>query len=173
MPLRMEVGLGPGDIVLDGSPAPPKGGTTAPPTLFDPCLLWPYGWMDQDTTCCGGRPQSRRHCVRWGTQLPHEKKAQQPPLFSTVSCGQTAGWINYTTWYGGRPHPGYIVSDGDLAAPTERGTAGQGPHFSAHFALKRLSISATAELSLFRAYVTSCIPLSWSNFIKFRACKTK
>jgi len=25
MPLRMEVGLGPGYIVLDGDPAPPKG----------------------------------------------------------------------------------------------------------------------------------------------------
>ena len=27
MPLGMEVGLGPGDIVLDGDPAPPKKGT--------------------------------------------------------------------------------------------------------------------------------------------------
>jgi len=31
----MEVGLGPGDIVLDGDPAPPatEGGTAAPPTF--------------------------------------------------------------------------------------------------------------------------------------------
>jgi len=33
-----EVGLGPGDIVLDGDPAPPKG---AQPPIFGPCLLWP------------------------------------------------------------------------------------------------------------------------------------
>jgi len=30
MPLGTETGLGPGDIVLDGDPAPPKGGTAAP-----------------------------------------------------------------------------------------------------------------------------------------------
>jgi len=36
MPLHMEVGLGPGDFVLDMDPAPPpqKGG--APPQIFDP-----------------------------------------------------------------------------------------------------------------------------------------
>jgi len=37
MPLGTEVGLGPGDIVLDGDPAPPQGGTTAPP-LFGPSI---------------------------------------------------------------------------------------------------------------------------------------
>ena len=30
MPLGVEVGLGPGDFVLDGDPAPPKKGGTAP-----------------------------------------------------------------------------------------------------------------------------------------------
>jgi len=34
MPLGREVGLGPGDIVLDGNPAPrPKRGTQQPPTF--------------------------------------------------------------------------------------------------------------------------------------------
>jgi len=37
MPLSREVGLGPGDIVLDGDPVPPKGGTT--PQLFALYLL--------------------------------------------------------------------------------------------------------------------------------------
>ena len=38
MSLSMEVGLGPGDFVLDGDPAPPlqKGGG---PQIFGPCLL--------------------------------------------------------------------------------------------------------------------------------------
>jgi len=49
MPLGMELGLGPGHIVLDGDPAPlPKKG--AQPPIFDPCLLWPNGWMDKDAT---------------------------------------------------------------------------------------------------------------------------
>jgi len=48
MPLGMEVNVGPGDVVLDGIAAPPKRGT-AP--VFGSCLLWPNGWMDEDTTC--------------------------------------------------------------------------------------------------------------------------
>ena len=40
MPLGMEVGLGPGHIVLGEEPAPPKG---AQPPIFGPCLLWPNG----------------------------------------------------------------------------------------------------------------------------------
>jgi len=63
MPLGTEVGLSPGDFVSDGDPAPPqKGGG---PPIFGPCLLWPNGWMDQDSTWHGGGPQPRRLCVRW------------------------------------------------------------------------------------------------------------
>jgi len=43
-------------------------------------VLWPNGWMHQDTTWYGGRPRHRRHCVRWGPSLsPPRKWAQQPP----------------------------------------------------------------------------------------------
>jgi len=47
--LGMQVGLGPGHIVLDGDPGPPplKG---LPSPIFGPYLLWPNGWMDQDAT---------------------------------------------------------------------------------------------------------------------------
>ena len=34
MPLGTEVGLGPGDIVLDGDPAPPRKGTQQPATFW-------------------------------------------------------------------------------------------------------------------------------------------
>jgi len=45
--LVVEVGLGPGHIVLDRDPAPlPKYSLPN----FGPCLLWPNGWMDQDAT---------------------------------------------------------------------------------------------------------------------------
>ena len=43
----MQVGLGPGHIVLDRDPAPPQERGTAH-QIFSPCLLWPNGWMDQD-----------------------------------------------------------------------------------------------------------------------------
>jgi len=63
---------GPGDFVLDGDPAPlpQKGGGASP--NFGPCLLWPNGWMDQDGTWHGGKPQPRRLCVTWGpSPLPN------------------------------------------------------------------------------------------------------
>ena len=50
MLLGIEVRLGPGDIVLDGSPAPPPQKGAQQPPLFGPCLLWPSGWMDEDAT---------------------------------------------------------------------------------------------------------------------------
>jgi len=62
MALGMEVGLGPGHIVLGGDPVPlPKKGKVA---NFRPILLWPNGWMHQDATWYTGRPQPRRLCVR-------------------------------------------------------------------------------------------------------------
>ena len=43
MALPVEVGLGPGHIVLDGDPATLSKG--AEPLLFGPFLLWQNGWM--------------------------------------------------------------------------------------------------------------------------------
>jgi len=45
MPLGKEVGLGSGDIVLDGDPAPRKKHSSRP--LFGPCLLLPNGGPSQ------------------------------------------------------------------------------------------------------------------------------
>jgi len=70
IPLRMEVGLDPGDIVLDGDQAPPPKKGAQPRPLFGPCLLWPNGCMDQVATWYGGRPWLRLHCVRWGPSSP-------------------------------------------------------------------------------------------------------
>jgi len=59
MKLGMLLGLGPGHVLLDGDPAPlpqtgaPKRGRG----ISGPYLLWPNGWMDQDATWYGGRPQ--------------------------------------------------------------------------------------------------------------------
>jgi len=49
MPLGKKVGLGPGDIVLNGDTVShQKGGTAPSPILAH--VLWPNGWMDQDAT---------------------------------------------------------------------------------------------------------------------------
>jgi len=56
-----------------------QGGTqhceicTAPHPNSGPCLLWPYGWLDQVATCYEGRPRPRRHCVRWGPSSPRQR----------------------------------------------------------------------------------------------------
>ena len=80
MKLDTELGLGPGHIVLDEEPASAsKMGHSFP--IFDPCLLSPKGWMDQDSTWDGGRPCPRRHCVRWRPSSPPKKGAQPTSNF--------------------------------------------------------------------------------------------
>jgi len=78
MPLGVEVGLGPGDFVLDGDPASPKPKKGVQPPIFNPCLLWPNGWMDQDAIWYGGMPRHRRHCFRWEPAPPIRT---QPRIF--------------------------------------------------------------------------------------------
>jgi len=127
MPLGTKVGLGPGDIVLDGDPAPPspKGGR-APSLIFGPCLLWPNGWMDQGGTWHGGGPWCRPHCARWGHSCPPPKR-DRAPILAHVYCGQTAGWtpLGKEVDLG----PGHFVLD-RFPAIGERSTAA--PLFSAH-----------------------------------------
>jgi len=85
MALGMEVGLGAGHIVLDGT-------QQSPPPISGPFLLWPKGLMHQDTTCYGGMPKPRRLCVRWGLS-PLPKKGRSPQFLAHIYCGQTAAWI--------------------------------------------------------------------------------
>jgi len=89
MPLGMEVGLSPGDFVLDVNQLPPK---RAQSPIFGPCLLLPNGCMYQDTTWYGGRPQPRLHCVRWGPSSPSPKGAQ-PPIFGECPLWPN-GWMD-------------------------------------------------------------------------------
>jgi len=86
MKLGMQVGLGPGHIVLDRDQLPsPKG--AQPPNFrpISPYLLRPNGCMDQDVTWYGAMPWPSGLCVRWGPRCPL-------PM-AHVYCGQTAGWI--------------------------------------------------------------------------------
>ena len=78
MPLGMEVGLSPGDFVLDGDPAlpSPKMGAGPPSPIFGPFLIsivvkrLQYRCMHQDATWYEGRPQPRGLCVRWEPSPP-------------------------------------------------------------------------------------------------------
>jgi len=93
MPLGREVGLGQSDIVSDGDPAPlPKKG--ADPPIFSPCLLWPNGWMNQDTSWYGGRRQPMPHCVRLGPRPPL-KGAQLSASFRPMSIVAKVAHLSY------------------------------------------------------------------------------
>jgi len=111
------VDVGPGDIVLHGDPAPPKG---AQPPIFGPCLLWPNGWMDEDTIWYGGRPRPWRHVVLNGDSAPLERGTAPLPHFSAyVYCGKMAGWIKMPLHTEVDLGPGHIVFDGGQASPPE------------------------------------------------------
>jgi len=114
MPLGVEVGLCPGELLLDGDPLPlSKKGRS--PLICGPCLLRSDGCMDQDATCYGGRPRFTRHCVRWGpSSLP---KGAQPPIF-----GQCPLWSNGCMSQDTEVclGPGDFVFDGDPAPPRKK-----------------------------------------------------
>jgi len=121
MPLGMEVGLSPGNFVLDGDPAPPQKGGRAPTPSFGPRLLWPNSWMDQDGTWHGGGPWSSPHCARWGPSSPLPKTGHSPQFSADVYCDQTAGWIKMPLDMEVGLHPDEIVLDGDPAPPPLKG----------------------------------------------------
>jgi len=125
MPLGMEVGLGPDDVLLDGDPAPPTKKGRAP--NFRPCLLWQNGWMDQDATWYESRPRLRRHCVRWGPSSSSKRAHRE--LSAHVYCGQTAGCIRIPLGTDVGLSPGDIVLDEDPDPPLLRGHS---PQFWAH-----------------------------------------
>jgi len=77
MALGMEVGLGPGHIVLDGDPAPfpQKGGRASP--IFGPFLLWPNGWMEVGL--------SPGDFVLDGDPAPSSKRGRAPTNFRPTS----------------------------------------------------------------------------------------
>ena len=120
MPLGMEVGVSPGDFVLDGDPSllPKKG--RSPIHNFCPCLLglWPNGWMDEDGTCHRGGPWSRPHRARWVPSFPPQKRGLRPPQFSAhLYWGQTAGCIKMPLGM----EVGDFVLDGEPAPYPKRG----------------------------------------------------
>jgi len=126
MAVGMEVGVGPGHIVLDGDqfPSAKKGKR---PHIFGPSLLWPNGWMHQDATWYGGRPQTRRLCVRWGPN-PYPKRSGAPHFSAHVYCGQTAGWMKTLLGTEADLVPGHTVLDLD-GVPAPANVAQQPPLF--------------------------------------------
>ena len=87
----------------------------APSPIFGPFLLWPNGWMHQDATWYGCRPQPRGLCVRWRPSASLPKRGQSPPNFRLmfIVAKRLDGWMSLGTKVG--LSPGDSVFDGDPA----------------------------------------------------------
>ena len=106
MPLGMEVGLGPGDFVLDGDPAPsPKRGRSPLPNYRPIAVVAPNGWMHQDATWYGGRPQPRGLCVGREPSLPLQKGDGAAQIFGACLLWPNAWMDQDGTWHVSRPRP--------------------------------------------------------------------
>ena len=142
MALGMEVGLGPGQIVLDRDQlrSPKKGQS---PPIFGSFLLWPNGWMHQAVTWYGGRPRPRRLCVTWGPRSPSQKRGQSSQFSAYVYCGQTAVCSRIPRGTEVGLSLGDIVSDEDPAPLPKKGAEPFPPNFRPIFIVaKRLDASS-------------------------------
>jgi len=74
MPLGMEVGLSPGDFVLDGDPASPPLKCTFPQFSANVRCGQTSGWTKMALGTDRGRPRPRRLCVRWRPNYPQNKE---------------------------------------------------------------------------------------------------
>jgi len=103
--LGMQVGLGPGHIVLDGDPAAPYPKGQSPPPQFSAhiCCSQVAGWIKMPLGMEVGL--SPGNFMLDGDQpTPPQKGGGVPSEFSAhVYCGQMAALIKMPTWYGGRP----------------------------------------------------------------------
>jgi len=91
MPLGAEVGLDPGDIVLDGDPDLPRKGTPQPPHF---CCLRTQAYLRP--SCVGLRTQDR---CRRPVRKPRPMSIAARRLYMYGSSLQDANW------YGGWPRP--------------------------------------------------------------------
>jgi len=97
-------------------PSPKKG---AEPPIFGPSLLWPNGWMHQDATWYGGRPQRRRLFVKWGPS-PYPKRGEPHPIFGPRLLSPNGCMHQDATWYGGMASAYATAFDVHPATPEKR-----------------------------------------------------
>jgi len=108
-----EVGLGPGDIVLDADPAPAQKGT-APQFSAHVYCGQTAGWTKMSLSMEASLGSG--DFVFDGDPAPLPKKGTAPTQFLVhVYCGQTAGWIKMPLGTEVNLGPGDVVLDGDPA----------------------------------------------------------
>ena len=117
--LGMQVGLGPGHIVLGGDAAtPPQRGIAPNFRPISVAAKWLHGsrchsaWSEasaQATLC------------RWGPRSPPQKGGGAPKFSAHVYCDQTARWIKMVLGMEIGLSQGDFVLDGDPPPPSQKG----------------------------------------------------
>jgi len=118
MPLGRKVGLGLGNIVLDGDRAPPPNGAQTP--IFGPCLLW------IKTAGCISIPLGKEVGLSPDDIVLDGDSAAPTPK------SQTARWVKMPLGTEVGFGEGHSVLDGDPAPPRLKKGAQLLPNFSAH-----------------------------------------
>jgi len=94
MPLGVEVGFGPGDVVLDGIAAPPKRGTAPQFRSMTIVAERMDGWMKTPLGTKVGLGPCRPHCVRRGPSSPAKMTQQPLPSFRPMSLVATVAHLS-------------------------------------------------------------------------------
>ena len=104
MKLGVQVGLGPGHIVLDGDPAPPPQRGTAPRQfLAHICCGQMAAWIKMSLGMELGLGQG--DFVLDGDHAPPPQKGRNPQIFGPCLL-RPNGWMDEAgTWHGGTPQP--------------------------------------------------------------------
>ena len=113
----MEVGLSPGDFVLDGDPALPKKG--AEPPIFGPCLLRLNGYDASKMPLNMQAGLSPGDFVLDGDPVPFPKMGRSPPpqFSANLYCDQTAACIKMPLGIERGLSPEDFVYDGTQPLP--------------------------------------------------------
>jgi len=115
MLLGMEIGLSPGDFVLDVYPVPPPQKGAESPNFW-PTSIVAKRLHGSRCRLVRARRRPMRHSVRWGPSSPPLNR--HSPQFSAIGrCGQTAGWTKMPLGMEVGLGPGDVVFDGDPANP--------------------------------------------------------
>jgi len=106
MPFGGEVGLDPGDIVLDRDPDLPRKGTPQPP----------------DFRCLRTQACLRPSCVGLRTQDRRRRPVRKPRPMSIAARRLYGSSLQDADWYGGWPRPRRYCARLGTQLPTESGT---------------------------------------------------
>jgi len=125
----MQVGLGPGHIVLDGDPTPPPPKEHSPQFSVHICCGQMVRWIKMPLGMEAGLGPG--DFFKMGTQLPLAKKVggAPSPIFGTCPLWPN-GWIDQdNTWHGGGPWFGPYCARWGPSSPPQKGSGDPSPIF--------------------------------------------